>query len=185
MQSHKRRQRGRQQAARQERCAAVAERLRPLLRRPVPNLCGWAGGAPRVDWASLPPSVDPAESSRLSAERGQRKRWQVESVLAVLEPLLDGYRAGGGASPVRIADFGSGSGNLLALAALLPACEFTLVDLNAHATALARQRAEAAGLRNVRAVCARIDDYGGELDVAISMHACGWASDEAQARYLP
>jgi len=46
----------------------------------------------QVDWNSLPPSVDPARGGRLGAAddgtRGERKRWQVESIYAVMYQLL-------------------------------------------------------------------------------------------------
>ena len=181
---HKQRQRDRQRLARAARCAAVAERLRPLLPLPTAGLCGNSGGPPRVDWDSLPACVDPLRGGRLSPARGERKRWQIESVWSVLAPLVE-LVPEGAAGGVRIVDFGSGSGNFsLALAALLPRCAFTLVDLNAHATSLARQRADAAALRNVRAVCGRIETYEAAFEIAISLHACGWASDAAQEQAL-
>jgi hypothetical protein len=53
-----------------------------------------AGGKaiPPVDWNALPASVDPARGGRLGAAddgtRGERKRWQVESIYAVIYQLL-------------------------------------------------------------------------------------------------
>ena len=49
-----------------------------------------------------------------------------------------------------MAEIGCGSGNLtLPLAALLPSCQFTMVDRNAYAVELAKKRAAQAGLTNV------------------------------------
>jgi hypothetical protein len=46
-----------------------------------------------VDWDALPASVDPARGGRLGTKavcaRGQRKRWQVESIFTILHPLVE------------------------------------------------------------------------------------------------
>ena len=122
---------------------------------------------------------------RLGTARGRRKRWQIESFWAVLSVLADNAAAAESSShkSLRIVDFGAGSGNFsLALAALLPAHSFTLVDLNAHAMELAGRRAREAGLTNVETRTERIEDFDADFDVAIALHACGNASDYAMAQ---
>merc|ERR1719362_46322 len=109
--------------------------------------------------------------SLLSADRGRRKRQQVDNFVAILamrlregnvqslpeKPEEDASR---GVLPLaeehrfpmkRIVDFGCGSGNLtLSLAFLFPAIEFVCVDQNETSLDLLKKRAENASLRNVR-----------------------------------
>ncbi|KAF8067179.1 hypothetical protein HT031_002226 [Scenedesmus sp. PABB004] len=155
-------------------------------------------------WAGLPPAVDAGSlgmglSTRLSAKkrakaaaardegkvaaRVARKRWQVESFLAVLRPLLEDTAAGApGRPPPRVVDFGCGTGNLLLpLAALFPGCAFTGVDMKPAALALLRERAAAAGLRNVSAWEGMIERFDAPFDVALALHACGNATDHVLA----
>ena len=68
--------------------------------------------------------------------------------------------------------------------ALFPNCTFTLLDLNPIAADLAAKRVEAAGLHNVRVQVGRIEHYDEPFDVAISLHACGSASDFVQLRSM-
>jgi tRNA G46 methylase TrmB len=59
-----------------------------------------------------------------------------------------------------VVDFGCGTGNLvLPLAALMPSVQFVGVDLNPTACGRLRDRAAAAGLRNVTAVAGLIEEY--------------------------
>ena len=171
---HKARQRKRQGAERTARVDQLCKRLMPSVAKPVLGLCGLATEE-RIRWSALPPSVDPVRSGQVDAERGQRKRWQIESFRVILDAIVSG-------TCLRIVDFCCGSGNFgLALAALLPQCSFTLLDRNVHATNLARQRASDAGLANVTVVAGNVEDFVGDFDVALAMHACGSASDHAQA----
>ena len=142
MSEHKLRQRQRQSAERLLRVQQLGERLLSSVHRPIDGLCGSAADV-RIDWDSLPASVDPVRGGQVSAERGQRKRYQIESFRIILDAIV-------GEESLRIVDFCSGSGNFgLALAALLPKCSFLLLDRNAHAIDLSRQRAADAGLQNV------------------------------------
>ena len=171
---HKARQRKRQGAERTARVDQLCKRLLPSVAKPVLGLCGLATEE-RINWSALPPSVDPVRSGQVDAERGQRKRWQIESFRVILDAIVGG-------TCLRIVDFCCGSGNFgLALAALLPQCSFTLLDRNVHATNLARQRASDAGLANVTVEVGNVEDFVGDFDVALAMHACGSASDHAQA----
>ena len=163
---HKQRQKQRHSAERHARVALLAERLLPLVTDPVAGLCG-SESDERVDWSAVHPSVDPVASGQVSVERGQRKRAQIESFRVVLDTLV-------GEEALRIVDFCCGSGNFgLALAALLPSCSFVLLDRNSHAIDLVWQRAIEAGLSNVTALVENAEDFTGDFDVAIAMHACG------------
>ena len=90
------------------------------------------------------------------------------SLLAAASPL----------SGSTVVDFGCGSGNLLLpLAHTFPALRFVGVDLKPKAIELLEQRAAEANLSNVQAYVTSIEAYAGQYDVAISLHACGPASD--------
>jgi 2-polyprenyl-3-methyl-5-hydroxy-6-metoxy-1,4-benzoquinol methylase len=80
--------------------------------------------------------------SLLSANRGQRKVWQVENFVSLLKDrLLPG---------MTVVDFGSGSGNLcLALAAYFSEVQFVLVDRNEFSLQLVQKRADISKLPNV------------------------------------
>lgn len=79
---------------------------------------------------------------------------------------------------LHIVDFGCGSGNLLLpLAALLPHCRFTGVDMKPAALQLLQQRANAAGLTNVCVFEGMIEAYSARFDVGLALHACGNATD--------
>ena len=91
---------------------------------------------------------------------------QVETFALLLWQLLRQKRilhAGPLQTAVHVVDFGSGSGNLvLPLAYLFPSCTFTAVDVKPAALQLVRQRAKAAELRNVVAMCSRIEEFTGK-----------------------
>ena len=145
-----------------------------------------------MDWASCPPSADPSGAHRRGgAARGARKRRQVESFLAVLRAarLHDGAETRDRTKKRArtVVDFGCGTGNLiLPLAAANPSTRFVGLDLNPRSVALLRERADAAGLTNVRAEVGLIEDYEGPCDVALALHVCGDGTDavllQAQAR---
>ncbi|KXZ44231.1 hypothetical protein GPECTOR_70g461 [Gonium pectorale] len=104
------------------------------------------------------------------------KRWQVESFAVVLRRLAHVVR-----KPLRIVDFGCGTGTLLLpLAHMFQHCSFVGVEMKPAAVALLQERARAAGLANVRAVRCMIEEYVHEpFDVCLALHACGNATDAA------
>lgn len=138
--------------------------------------------AGRIDWASMPASLDPARGEvggggiigggkEGAAERAERKRWQVESVYCALLSIVNALdssqsieeigecdearNAIGGSKVHRVVDFGSGSGNAtLAIAWLLrDRCSFVLLDMKPVAVQLAETRVAAVpGLE--KTVCA-------------------------------
>jgi SAM-dependent methyltransferase len=101
--------------------------------------------------------------------------------------LLDGAEMDAPTRVRTVVDFGCGTGNLiLPLAAAEPSTRFVGLDLNPRSVALLRERAEAAGLTNVRAEVGLIEDYEGPCDLALALHVCGDGTDavllQAQAR---
>jgi len=129
--------------------------------------------------------------------RSLRKRWQVESFLCILLKLfppkngegavlpvgeagLEGEGAAGSAPRPIIVDFGCGSGNLtLALAWLMPHCDFVGVDMNAKSISIFNERVTSACLANARGEVSMIEAYEGPFDAAVALHACGCATDYA------
>lgn len=93
--------------------------------------------------AQQPSKECQAPITLLSASRGQRKAWQVENFVALLQDkLLPG---------MTVIDFGSGSGNLcLALAAYFPKVRFVLVDKKPYPLQLVERRAASSNLANVQ-----------------------------------
>lgn len=153
----------------------------------------------KIDWLAMPEGLDPhsvtwrgssipvgssinttshATIKETVNTRSLRKRAQVENFASML--FMQNLVAGS-----VVVDFGSGSGNLLLpLAHLFPLLHFVGVDLKPRAIALLQQRAAAAKLANVGAHCGAIEDYRTPFDVAISLHACGPASNAVLAAAL-
>ena len=94
-----------------------------------PKLCrrGPAEAA-AFDWTRLPSPLDPLRALGVDGElRGQRKRWQIESLATVVARVCavikasEETRSADATRRIRIADFGCGSGVLtVPLAAFLP-----------------------------------------------------------------
>lgn len=138
--------------------------LRPLLEAAGHSLAAVAQGA-----GSRPQQACSTCSADQSAV-GQQQAPQ--------QQLDDTAQAAAGPMCLHIVDFGCGSGNLLLpLAALLPGCHFTGVDMKPAALALLTQRAAAAGLTNVTVFEGMIEQYRQPFDVALALHACGNATD--------
>ena len=79
-----------------------------------------------------------------------------------------------------VVEFGCGTGHLLlVLAFLMPLQRFVGVDLNIKSLKLLQQRSEEAGLRNVQIEAQLIEDYSGHCNVALALHVCGSATDDA------
>jgi SAM-dependent methyltransferase len=160
---------------------------------------------PDLPWRDLPPPADPRSvlaPEHAAGPRGRKKVAQVANFAAALRWLMaaagTGGGRGGGGRPLRVVDFGCGSGAVvLALAALFPAEQavFAGVDFKLEAIDLLRARAARAGLAHVTGVVGMAEDFcwgccdcgGGEdgaasphaFDVALALHACGNATDAA------
>jgi hypothetical protein len=94
------------------------------------------------------------------------------------------HRAGGHPG-LAAAAVGAGRGHLsLPLAWLHPDLTVWRVDVSGFALNLARQRAEAAGLANVRFFAGPVAEFPEPFHLGFALHACGPASDEAQERCL-
>ena len=146
-----------------------------------------------INWGSLPEPCDPHSTTFRGTNmrvgngvdttshatmkmtvnvRSQRKRAQVENFASLLS-------AADPEPGTVVVDFGCGSGNLvLPLAHLFPALRFVGVDLKPKATELLQQRAAEANLSNVCCETTTIEAYDGPCDIALSLHACGPASDQ-------
>lgn len=149
-----------------------------------------------INWTAVPRDADPhtvtwrshkpTESGGELTPRGRRKRAQVENFCQILEPLARAVAAvkkgtPSASRPLRVVDFGSGSGNLvLPLAVRFPHLTFVAVDDRPIALKLLAERAERMGLDNMEVWRGRIEAFPPtECDIAISLHACGSASDHA------
>jgi len=175
---------------------------------------GWL--LPDLPWHDLPPSADPCSvlsAGAAAGPRGRRKRAQVANFAAVLRSLLETLPVASSSEergaprtndpqerrrphPLRVVDFGCGSGAVvLALAALFPPEQavFVGVDMKLEAIDLLRARATAAGLAHVTGLACMAEDfcfcrtqhdhsqqtYDHTFDVALALHACGNATDVA------
>jgi hypothetical protein len=79
-----------------------------------------------------------------------------------------------------VADFGCGScGLTLPLAWAFPALRFVGIDIKRKALDLMESRALVAGLENARTYCGSVASFSEAFGLAIALHACGQASDEA------
>ena len=139
-------------------------------------------GAARIEWDALPPGCDPCLVSSKMREgtlRGDRKR---ESVSAMAWLLREALLPLAPARPT-IVDAGCGTGSLLLpLAALITDATFVGVDTKRGSLDRMMARAAAAGPELEGRVVpwhGRIEDYEGELQCVVSLHACGGASDAA------
>lgn len=149
----------------------------------------------RVNWDIIPPALDPAGGGNLSHARAARKRMQVASFVAILRALLPIFSqrlspssslsspssptALSASPPVRVVEFGAGSGNLvLSLAHFFPSFSFVAVEMKpGHVTRL-NARAVAGGVADrVRGWEGMIERYDAPFDVAVCLHACGGATD--------
>ena len=162
-----------------------------------------AGGGGRLPWDAVPEGLKPSSSSeggierrgpeREAATRVTRKMWQLESVFTVLREIVAGLEAargpaattGSSAPPIHVVDFGSGSGNsALVFAALLPQCQFTLVDAKQACVDIGARRTAEAGLTNTGWWHGDVAEFSGPFDVGLATHLCGDATDAAQAACL-
>lgn len=143
--------------------------LRPLLEAAGHSLAAAVQGAgSRPEQACSTCSADQLADGQQQVAQQQQQQQQLD----------DTAQAAGGPMCLHIVDFGCGSGNLLLpLAALLPGCHFTGVDMKPAALALLTQRAAAAGLTNVTVFEGMIEQYRQPFDVALALHACGNATD--------
>ena len=159
----------------------------------------WCDGNP-IEWSSIGPSCDPASMANDGEEatmrgddankgasaivaaaakppvvnlRAMRKRWQVESFAVVLRELERERAARDDADtlpPMRVVDFGAGSGNLiLPLSKCFPDMRFTAVEMKRRSAELLERRAAAAGLTNVDIVVDMIEKTSFDFDVGLSL----------------
>lgn len=115
----------------------------------------------------------------------KRKREQADGYTRILAAAFDPD------APLTLVDFGCGSGNLTAvLAWRFPKWQFVGVDMKPTCIELLQKRAVDAGLTNLHGVEAMVADadltgvlgQDGKFDIAIALHACGNATDDALRR---
>ena len=104
----------------------------------------------------------------------RRKRQQLLNVALFVAPALRlNPRA-------KVVDFGAGGETTRACSPrAFPDASFCLRDLKRRSLEVASRRVEQAGLKNVRIVHGRIEDFREDFDVGLALHACGGASDAA------
>ena len=132
-----------------------------------------AGSARLHGSLALPPSW--------SAERAHRKQAQIGAIARLVHALIAHDDEHG-----TIVDFCGGSGHLaLVLAVAFPRARVVVVDFNAVALRIARERAASLGLVNFETVCGDVAEFppansGLEaFAVGVALHACGTATDLA------
>ena len=114
-----------------------------------------------------------AKGTASGVKRLERKQWQCDAFAAAIGALNlpDG---------TLVADFGCGScGLTLPLAWVFPRLRFCGVDIKKRALMLMDARAQGAGMTNVKTHCGSITSFDEPIGLAIALHACGQASDEA------
>lgn len=141
--------------------------------------------AMHTSWSELHPKLHPLGAG-VPESRAPRKCWQLESCIAIAM-LLSEDRAkssksssssSSSSSSWHLVDFAGGCGPLgLPLAAMLPWATVTIVELKKRSLDIARERANAAGLTNVRFFEGDIRAFDEPFDVGVALHACGDASD--------
>jgi hypothetical protein len=145
----------------------------------------------RLDWDAMGPTCDPFRVAPRLADTpcGRRKResivafaWLLEQVLLPRVRAARAAPAGAtGVSRPTIVDAGCSTGSLiLPLAFAFPEAHFVGIDVKASSLARLRERAAVAGISaRVSTWEGRIEEYDGQCDALISLHACGGASDAA------
>lgn len=152
-----------------------------------------------IDWPNLPASLsftyDTATANhelkqpakKMTAVAAAKEKRRLEKVRVRLEKKqrqCDSFAAAVAALNLPdgtiVGDFGCGScGLTLPLAWAFPRLKFVGIDLKQQALELMDARAAAAGLTNVRTHCGSIASFTDPIGLALALHACGQASDEA------
>ena len=152
-----------------------------------------------IDWPKLPPSLsftyapatanhDPKQpAKKMTAVAAAKEKRRLEKVKIRLEKKqrqCDSFAAAVAALNLPdgtvVGDFGCGScGLTLPLAWAFPGLKFVGIDLKQQALELMDARAAEAGLTNVRTHCGSIASFSDPIGLALALHACGQASDEA------
>eukprot|EP01083_Nonionella_stella_P077787 212567_1 len=134
-----------------------------------------------INWSTVPDDLCPEKiilSSKNKEKRGVWKKRQIETFYEILKHLLIDAKD----SQICV-DFGCGSGNIgLALAYLFPQHEFVLIDYNPYCIKIAKQRMQNNGLKNVKLLQMKIEQFDDAFDVGIAVHCCGNATDYAQLK---
>lgn len=125
----------------------------------------------RIDWSTVPSCLHPVFETHAEV-RAERKSWQLESLAHILSTFPS-------RPPLRIVDFGAGSGNSsLVLAHLHPEHSFALIEMKPNKSVdMINHRATEAGLTNVTTFHGNFLDYPHAFDLGLAVHLCGEATD--------
>jgi hypothetical protein len=180
-----------------ERTDRVLERLLDsddsILQQTVPIL-----QADPLDWSKCPADIDPMQGGGLQqgSDRAERKRAAVEAFFSVIHAIMNTPDTSEDLESFRIADLGSGSGNLaLPLQWWLmnnekesgvKSFDMVAVDYNAESLDRLMDRSQLAGIsvqilkQDLRHLISSNQSQG-HYEAIVSLHACGAASDMAMA----
>jgi len=123
-----------------------------------------------LDWDGLTPGSRPGEGGRLPSSRSPRKRWQIRSMVALVNHLLpapDSLQT----APV-IVDFCGGSGHVgIVLAEVFPRSHVIICDIHQRSLDIARERVEQNNIKNVELWCGNITKFNEPFHVGVALHA--------------
>jgi hypothetical protein len=136
-----------------------------------------------IDWNSLPTAVDPfqgSELTKLTSERAQRKRQQLESIIYFTNTLIKPGDT--------VCDFGCGAGHIgLLIGYLFPGTRIFLVEHNPEKQEMVRSRvaalAKAGVMCNVEIfnTITDLENSKKSFQIGVSLHSCGLLTDETLA----
>jgi len=133
-----------------------------------------------LDWSRIPPVADPV--SFMKAERGRRKRQQIENMMFLLKSI-DSVRDT--SRSVSIVDFCSSSGHLgFAIAYYFPHVNVVLVEQNRVAAQNSKERILESCMNNIRIENCAVQDFNEPFEIGVAIHACGSLSDAVQLKCL-
>ncbi|KAM6441311.1 glutathione S-transferase C-terminal domain-containing protein isoform 1-T1 [Liasis olivaceus] len=122
-----------------------------------------------LDWGSLPAAVNPGKG-KMSADRALRKQQQLNNLIALVTKLAKPGDV--------IVDFCSGGGHVgIVLAYILPMCQIVLVENKEQSLICAEKRSDELGLHNIWFIQANMDNFKGNFNIGVALHACGVATD--------
>lgn len=131
-------------------------------------------------WEELPRGCDPSAGG-LQGARAERKRHQVNNMMAAVDWVRTKRVRCPCFAPTRVVEFCASSGFVaLPLAAVgAPGIlEVVAGDMRGKSISILQERADLDPLRDpVRAIHGRTEDFNEAFDVGVALHACGEASD--------
>jgi hypothetical protein len=130
-----------------------------------------------INWINIPDYLDPAVGE-LNELRAKRKRQQLESLIFLIEKEIE-FRSK--EAPLRIIDFGAGSGHLgLIVAYRNPHVQVLLIERKEYSVNVAKERIAQCHLSNVAIDQRDLQEIFHEnpyFGIGISLHSCGQLTD--------